>query len=375
MKEINLRHGVEGLDVTDPVGVAIVGAGYWGVNYVRIFRELAGTELVVVCDQREHRLNEIERQFPGTRTTTSLDHALSIDGVDAVVVCTPAASHYAVTKQCIEARKHVLVEKPVATTVAASNELIRLADQHHVKLMVGHTFVFNSGIRKVKEYVDGDELGRVYYLYARRTNLGPIRTDVNALWDLAPHDVSIFNYLLDAVPTWVSAVGTQVLNNGREDVGFISLGYGEGVVAHVHVSWADPHKVREVVVVGSDKRIVFNDLGVPEQVRVFEKGLAPAPEEASNFGEYHFQIRDGAIVSPRVDVSEPLKNQCSHFIDCVVNGKRPISSGVEGRDVVAVLEAIDRSMARHGAPVDVNLGEIYRISDGEFALSVGIPAN
>lgn len=361
--------------MTSPVGVAIVGAGYWGVNYVRVFRELADAELVVVCDQRAHRLREIERQFPDTRTTTSLDDALAMDGVDAVVICTPAASHYAVTRQCIEAGKHVLVEKPIATTVSASNDLIRLAEQRRVKLMVGHTFVFNSGIRKVKEYVEQDQLGKVYYLYARRTNLGPIRTDVNALWDLAPHDISIFNYLLGAVPTWVSAVGTQVLNNGREDVGFISLGYGEGVVAHVHVSWADPHKVREVVVVGSDKRIVFNDLGVPEQVRVFEKGLAPAPEEAANFGEYHFQIRDGAIVSPRVEMSEPLKNQCMHFVDCVINGTRPITGGIEGRDVVAVLEAIDRSMARHGAPVDVSLGEIYRIADGDIATPVGVPAH
>ncbi len=366
--------GVEGRNVTGPVGVAIVGAGYWGINYVRVVRELADAELVLVCDQREHRLREIERQFPGTSTTTSLDDVLANKNVDAVIVCTPAASHHAVTKQCIQAGKHILVEKPIATTVAASNDLIRLAEQYRVKLMVGHTFVFNSGIRKVKEYVDRDELGRVYYLYARRTNLGPIRHDVNALWDLAPHDVSIFNYLLGSVPTWVSAVGTQVLNNGREDVGFISLGYGDGIVAHVHVSWADPHKVREVVVVGSDKRIVFNDLGVPEQVRVYEKGLAPAPEEASNFGEYHFQIRDGAIVSPRVEVSEPLRNQCTHFIDCVINDKRPISSGVEGRDVVAVLEAMDRSMAKHGAPVDVDLGQVYGLADRNYATPVGVPA-
>ncbi len=372
----NVRsHEGEGQTVTGPVGIAIVGAGYWGVNYVRVFRELPDAELVVVCDQREHRLREIEQKFPGTRTTTSLTDVLAMDGVDAVVVCTPATSHYSVTRQCIVAGKHILVEKPVATTVKDSNDLIRLADAHHVKLMVGHTFVFNSGIRKVKEYVDRNELGRVYYLYARRTNLGPIRNDVNALWDLAPHDISIFNYLLGAAPTWVSAVGSQVLNNGREDVGFISLGYGEGIVAHVHVSWADPHKVREVVVVGSDKRIVFNDLGMPEQVRVFEKGLAPAPQEAANYGDYHFQIRDGSIVSPRVEASEPLKTECMHFVDCVINDMRPVSSGFEGRDVVAVLEAIDRSMARHGAPVDVDLGAGFHLSDRAYVIPAGVPAN
>jgi predicted dehydrogenase len=358
-----------------PIGIAIVGAGYWGVNYVRVCRDLPGAELVVVCDQREHRLGELERQFPGLRTTTSLDVALAMEGVDAALICTPAAVHFSVTKQCIEAGKHILVEKPIATTVADSNELIRLAELHRVTLMVGHTFMFNAGIRKVKEYVDHDEIGHVYYLYARRTNLGPIRHDVNALWDLAPHDISIFNYLLDSVPTWVSAVGTQVLHNGREDVGFISLGYGDGVVAHIHVSWADPHKVREMVVVGSDKRIVFDDLGLPEQVRVYEKGLAPAPAEAANFQEYHFQIRDGNIISPRIDVSEPLKNQCLHFIESVVNGTRPLTSGVEGRDVVAVLEAIDRSMARHGAPVDVVLDTVYQIPNGNFAEAAGAPAH
>jgi predicted dehydrogenase len=358
-----------------PIGIAIIGAGYWGVNYVRVCRDLPGAELVVVCDQRAHRLGELEHQFPGLRTTTSLEDALAMDGVDAALICTPATAHFAVTKQCIEAGKHILVEKPIATTVADSNELIRLAELYRVTLMVGHTFMFNAGIRKVKEYVDLDEIGHVYYLYARRTNLGPIRHDVNALWDLAPHDISIFNYLLDSVPTWVSAVGTQVLHNGREDVGFISLGYNDGVVAHIHVSWADPHKVREMVVVGSDKRIVFDDLGVPEQVRVYEKGLAPAPPEAANFQDYHFQIRDGNIISPRIDVSEPLKNQCQHFIESVLSGKRPLTSGVEGRDVVAVLEAIDRSMARHGAPVDVVLDTVYQIPNGSFAEAAGVPAH
>ncbi len=358
-----------------PIGIAIIGAGYWGVNYVRVCRDLPGAELVVVCDQRAHRLGELEHQFPGLRTTTSLEDALAMDGVDAALICTPATAHFAVTKQCIEAGKHILVEKPIATTVADSNELIRLAELHRVTLMVGHTFMFNAGIRKVKEYLDLDEIGHVYYLYARRTNLGPIRHDVNALWDLAPHDISIFNYLLDSVPTWVSAVGTQVLHNGREDVGFISLGYNDGVVAHIHVSWADPHKVREMVVVGSDKRIVFDDLGVPEQVRVYEKGLAPAPPEAANFQDYHFQIRDGNIISPRIDVSEPLKNQCQHFIESVLSGKRPLTSGVEGRDVVAVLEAIDRSMARHGAPVDVVLDTVYQIPNGSFAEAAGVPAH
>jgi predicted dehydrogenase len=176
---------------------------------------------------------------------------------------------------------------------------------------------------------------------------------VNALWDLAPHDVSIFNYLLGSAPEWASAVGTKVLQNCREDVGFISLGYADGIVGHVHVSWADPHKVREVVVVGSDRRIVFNDLSALERVRVFEKGVVPVAPEASSYGEYHFLMRDGDIISPRVEVSEPLKNQCRHFLECVTEGTRPVTDGREGLQVVRVMEAIDRSVELNGAPVEV----------------------
>ena len=348
------------------VGVAVLGCGYWGINYVRVFNQLPGARLVVACDQREERLREVQKQFPAVEVSRDMHEVLAREDVDAVVVCTPATAHFEVTSACIKAGKHILVEKPIATTVADSDELVRLADAAGIILMVGHTFVYNSGVRKVKEYVDANEAGKIYYLYSRRTNLGPIRQDVNALWDLAPHDISIFNYLLDTVPTWVSAVGAQVLQNGREDVGFISLGYPEGVVAHIHVSWADPHKVREVVVVGSEKRIVFNDMTVPEQVKVFEKGIAPAPPEAPGFGEYHFTVRDGAIISPRVEVSEPLKTQSLHFLDCLRSGARPVTDGRAGRDVVAILEAIDRSIAKHGAPVDVEWSRLYSIDQSQF---------
>jgi predicted dehydrogenase len=196
--------------------------------------------------------------------------------------------------------------------------------------------------------------GDVYYMYSRRTNLGPIRNDVNAVWDLAPHDISIFNYFLDCVPEWVSVVGARVLKRSREDVAFIALGYPEGVIAHLHVSWADPNKVRETTVVSSNRRIVFDDLNSQEQVRVYEKGVASiVTHEASSYGEYQLQIRDGDILSPRIQISEPLKNLARHFIDCVLHGTRPLSDGVNGYDVVRVLEAIDRSLARNGEPVAV----------------------
>jgi predicted dehydrogenase len=344
----NWRLEVDGM--SEQVGIAVLGCGYWGINYVRVFSQLPDSRVVVVCDQRADRLQEIARQFPEVQLTTEIGNAIGMDGVDAVVVCTPATTHHSVTYRCLMAGKHSLVEKPITTTVVDAEELTGLAETKGLILMVGHTFLYNPAIWKIKDYIKQGDAGRIYYLYARRTNLGPIRRDVNALWDLAPHDISIFNYLLDSTPAWVSAVGAKVLRNHREDVGFISLGYLSGIVGHIHVSWADAYKVREVVVVGSDKRIVFNDVNVTERVRVFQKGVTPAEPEISNFGE-HFLMRDGDIISPRIEASEPLKNQCSHFLECMTQHQRPLSSGIEGQEVVRVMEAIDRSIACNGSPI------------------------
>jgi predicted dehydrogenase len=335
-------------------GIAIVGCGYWGMNYVRVFEELGSSEVRVVCDERPARLAEVRRRFPGITVTTDVEEALDIPGVDAVVICTEASSHIGVGTRALAAGKHILVEKPLATTLRDADELIALADSHGAVLLVGHTFLYNPGVRKVKEYVDDSYLGNLYYLYARRTNLGPIRDDVNAVWDLAPHDIAIFNYLLESEPEWVSAVGARVLRSSQEDVGFISLGYPNGVVGHIHVSWAEPNKVREVVVVGSDRRIVFNDLDALERVRVFDKGvrLVSSPE-ATTFGEFQFLLRDGDILSPALPPGEPLKNQCEHFLDCIRHGEEPFTSGLHGRSIVSTMEAIERSIASNGVPVTV----------------------
>jgi predicted dehydrogenase len=343
---------------TAPAGIAVVGCGYWGMNYVRIFNELKESRVVAVCDQSAERLREVAQRFPGVYLTSQVEDLAAQPGVDAVVVCTEATTHHAVTSRLLAAGKHVLVEKPLTTTASDAQKLIDLAESNSAILMVGHTFVFNAGVRKVKEYMQNGG-GRVYYLYARRTNLGPIRRDVNALWDLAPHDIAIFNYLLDSTPEWVSAVGGKVLRNCRDDVGFISLGYPNNILAHVHVSWADPDKAREVVVVKSDRRIVFNDLNGLEQVRVFEKGVSTVEQEPLNYGEFRFEIRDGDIISPRIEPVEPLKNQCRHFLECVRLGKRPISSGTEGREVVQVLEAVNRSIENKGLQIEVERDTQY----------------
>ncbi|TEU14775.1 MAG: Gfo/Idh/MocA family oxidoreductase [Anaerolineales bacterium] len=334
-------------------GIAIIGCGYWGINYVRVFNELSQTQVVAACDQNPERLQEVGRRFPGVALTTDVAEVLSRDDIDAVVVATPATTHYEVAHACLTAGKHVLVEKPITIKAANAKDLVNLAEAKGLTLMVGHVFLYNAGVRKVKDCLNQDEGTRVYYLYSRRTNLGPIRHDVNALWDLAPHDVSIFNYLLDSTPSWVSAIGSKVLRNHREDVGFISLGYQDSVVGHIHVSWADPNKVREVVVVSNDMRIVFDDVKNIEQVRIFEKGIASEEIEAPSYGEFRFRIHDGDIISPRIEASEPLKSQCLHFIECFTQNKHPLTDGQSGLEVVQVMEAIDRSLAQNGAPVQV----------------------
>jgi len=337
--------------------VAVVGCGYWGVNYLRVLRELPDVSAVYAFDPRPDRVEELTERFPLVKPMSSFDQVLNDPGIDAAVICTPATTHHEVAAPLLEAGKHVLVEKPITTEAAEARRLIEQAESAGLTLMVGHTFLFNPGIEAVKRYIDKGTIGRLHYLYAQRTNLGPIRYDVNALWDLAPHDISIFNYLLDGNPKWVSAVASRVLGSPREDVGFATIGYDSGTVAHIHVSWADPFKVRQVVVVGSEQRIVFDDLASATPVTIYEKGVAPGTEDVPTYGEYPLLIRDGDIVSPKVAPSEPLKNQTRHFLDVIRNGTECKSDGRVGLKVVEVMQAIDHSITLNGAPVSVATGQ------------------
>ena len=333
--------------------VAVIGAGYWGTNYIRIFGEFGDARVVVVCDSREDRLDAVRRTLP-VRVTDDAAEAVTWPEADAVAIVTDASTHRRLAGMALEAGKHVLVEKPLTTTSRDASELIDLAERGGRTLMVGHTFLYNPGVRAVKEFVAAGEVGEVYYLYSQRTSLGPIRSDVNAIWDLAPHDIAILNYLLGQTPAWVSAVGASPVGSGLEDVGFITLGYPGGIVGHSHVSWADPNKVRQVVVVGSEKRVVFNDMDSLERVRVFEKGVKRIDDSKSaTYGEHTLHLRDGAITSPPIPAVEPLKNQCGTFIHAIRGREAPVTDGAQGREVVRVLEAVDKSVALHGGPVPI----------------------
>lgn len=334
------------------VNIAVIGCGRWGGNYVRIFEELPFSRVEWAYDKDELSLKRLVHRFPTVKAAKTLNEVINCPDIKAVVIATPASSHYDDVKKCLNAGKHVLVEKPIALSIEHAEEMINLAEEKGRILMVGHTFLFNSGVRLLKDFIKDDSFGKMYYLHATRTNMGPIRQDVNAIWDLAPHDVSIFNYLLDKNPRWVSATGSRLFQNGREDVGFITMGYDENIIGNIHVSWADPYKVRELVAVGSRRRITFNDLESVERVKVFDKGVIK-DEEADNFGEFRLLMRDGDILSPRVENTEPLKEQCIHFLECIRENKKPISDGRTGLDVIRVMLAAGESLKSQGAPVEI----------------------
>lgn len=335
------------------VRVALIGYGYWGPNYARVFQELPDSQITAICEISPERRQRAQDRYPQVPCTSDVEEVLRRGDVDCLVISTQASTHFELARRGLESGRHVLVEKPLALAVEDCERLCSLAEGTGRVLMVAHTFLYNAGIRKMKQYMQSPEFGRVYYLHATRTNLGPIRRDVNAVWDLAPHDISIFNYLLDQKPLWASAIGSPVLGSNREDVGFITLGYPEGVIGNIHVSWADPNKVREVVAVGSGRRVVFDDLNDMERIRVYEKGVAVGESSADSFGEFKLLVRDGDIISPKIEASEPLKNQCVEFIASISDGARPLSDSRFGTWVVRTLLAIEASMRAHGAAKEV----------------------
>jgi predicted dehydrogenase len=335
------------------VRLALVGFGYWGPNYARVLNDLPDADLTVVCDRSADRLNLVRQRYRTVGTCATVEEVFARDDVDAVVIATPASTHAALVRAALERDLDVLVEKPMALDAEGAAALCRLAESSGRVLMVGYTFLYNAGVRKMKECLSPEQFGQPYYLHATRTNLGPIRQDVNAVWDLAPHDIAIFNYLLGEEPRWASAIGTRVLRTERDDIAFATLGYDNDVVGNIHVSWADPNKVREVVAVGSRRRVVFNDLNDVERVRVFERGVSVGDAIADSYGEFKLLVRDGDIISPKVDASEPLKNQCEEFVQAIVTGRPPLAQARFGLGVIRTLVAIEASMRSRGAAVEV----------------------
>ena len=332
------------------VGVGLIGCGRWGLNYLRAFSELEGCRMVAACDLSPERLAEAERRAPGIRTTTDFRELLANPDVNAVVVATDATRHYDVARATLEAGKDCLVEKPLTTDVEQASRLAELAACTQRILMVGHVFRYNPGINHLQRLIGSGAFGQLEYLSFTRTNLGPIRSDVNVVWDLMTHDVSILLHFLNQRPTWVSAQGACFLSAKVEDVAFATLGFDGGVIANIRASWLDPRKVREITVVGSGKMAFFNDLETQEPVRIFDKGALREPSYET-FGEFKLVTRSGDVVSPAIPASEPLKNQCQHFMRSLMTRQPVLSDGADGLRVVEVVVAINQSIAQRGAPV------------------------
>ncbi|HEY2159529.1 MAG TPA: Gfo/Idh/MocA family oxidoreductase [Isosphaeraceae bacterium] len=335
------------------IGIGLIGYGHWGPNHARTFNGQADSHVVAIADASEKRLEAAQKQVP--YVTTSSDHRAVIDHpeVDAVVIATPLTTHYGLVKEALLAGKDVLVEKPLCYTDQESQELCDLAEERGRILMCGHIFLFNSGINKLREYIQDGTLGRVYYMAATRTNLGPVRDDANALYDLGSHDVSIFHHLLGARPLEAAAWGESFLQHEVEDVVFANLEYPDKTLCHMHVSWLNPRKERTLVVVGETKMAVWDDMQPLESIRLYDKGLGQQPHYDS-FGQFQLVLRDADILIPKLKAVEPLVAQDTHFLECVRERKAPLSDGPFARDVVASLEALQRSLHRGGSRQRVN---------------------
>jgi predicted dehydrogenase len=324
--------------------VAVVGAGEWGLNLIRTFHRPPASHVAWVVDLDDERLAGVRERWPDVAVHQDIDAVLD-ECLDAVVVATPSSTHYAFARRALEAGRHVFVEKPITTSSREAGELCSIAEARHLVLMVGHVFLYNAGIQFVKHQLADDCLGRILYLAMVRTNLGPVRTDVNASWDLASHDISIANYWLDASPLSVTAASGGWINADIEDVVFATLHYPDGVIAHIHASWLSPLKNRDITVVGEHRMLIFDDLNLSEPVRIYDAAIADA---LSGPSLTRSTVRTGPVSAPGVALQEPLLAEADHFLACIREGRQPLTSGRQGLGVVRVLEAIDRSLANGG---------------------------
>jgi predicted dehydrogenase len=321
------------------IRVGLAGLGYWGPNLARNFDDLAG--LTWLCDLSPDLLDRFGARYPNTRTTSRFDDLLEDETLQAVIVATPVASHYELARRALAAGKHVFVEKPPALSAVEADELVSLAEERGLVLLPGHLLLYHPGIEKLKELIDSGELGDVLYLYGNRQNLGQIRKDENALWSLGVHDLSVMLHLIGEEPAELWARGESFIHEGVEDVVFCYLRFPSGVVAHMHLSWLDPHKMRKITVVGRNKMAVFDDMDLERKITVYDKGTE---QRAESYGEW--RTRTGDIYIPKIPNDEPLRLECRHFLSLVAGDGDPMAAAREGAVVVRVLEQLQHSLER-----------------------------
>ena len=345
---------LDSISADAPVCLAVVGLGYWGPNLVRNLQELPQAELAAVCDLRPDALARINARFPAAQTTASFDAVLADPDVEAVCIATPPGTHYALAAAALRAGKHVFVEKPLADSAARARDLVALADDLGLTLMPGHTFLYSPSVNLIRDLIRSGELGEIYFISTSRVNLGLHQSDASVVWDLGPHDLSILLYWLEEVPLQVSATSRACIYPDTPDVAFLSFSFGSGTIAHVELSWLAPSKLRRTAIVGSQKMVIYDDTS-SEPVRVFDSGVDLRTPET--FGEYQLSYRTGDIVSPRLDVVEPLYEELADFCIAVRTGRSPRSSAQLGLQVVEVIEAVDQSLSA-GSAVEIDSSTI-----------------
>lgn len=332
------------------LNLALIGAGYWGKNLVRNFATAKRGNLKYVCDLNEDVLNIHKTNFPSVQTITDFETVLNDNDIEAIAIATPVPTHFELAQKALQAGKHTYVEKPLTLKASQSEQLIALAADKKRKLMVGHLLQYHPAVLFIKNLINEGQAGTTYYMYTQRVNLGIVRKDENAWWSLAPHDISIICYLFGSEPVTVAAHGQCYLQKNVEDVVFATIKFEDGKMAHVHCSWLDPHKIRKMTVVGSEKMITFDDMQATEKIRIYDKGAA-INTDANTYAEL-ISLRFGDIVIPKVPGGEPLATECAHFIESVLDDKPIISDGADGLKVVRILEAGQKSLKNNGIPVN-----------------------
>ena len=332
------------------INIAVVGAGAWGRNHIRVFSEIPNVRLKYICDSDPSKLSSIHKSYPHSQMVENLKPILQDPEVKGVVVASSAVSHYSLSKKILLADKDVLIEKPMALNLEDAEEMLEIAERRGRILMVGHLLIYHPVVDRLKKMVASGELGKIHYIYTQRVNLGVIRQDENALLSFAPHDLSVILYLLEEKPVVVSAHGESYIQNGIEDVVFLSLRFSDGKMANIHLSWLDPHKLRRVTIVGSKKMVVFDDMETSEKLKIYDKGVGSPSYDT--YAEY-LSLRFGDITIPNIKMVEPLRTEAEHFIHCIESRAKPKTDGLDGLEVVRILIAAQGSLKKKGVPVNV----------------------
>lgn len=334
------------------INIAVVGCGYWGPNLIRNFYSLPDVKVKKICDLDLNRLSYVKNLFNNIETTTDFSEIINDKEINAVAIATPVHLHYELAKKCLESGKHVLIEKPMASSSAQCSELIELADKKKLTIMVGHTFIYTTAVRKIKEIINKKDLGEIYYINSQRLNLGLFQKDINVAWDLAPHDISIIQHILNQKPESVNCQGKANVTKGIEDITNMTINFSSGGFATIQSSWLDPNKIRRMTFVGSKRMLVYDDNEPLEKIKIYDKRVETPPYYDS-FVEFQYSYHYGDMYAPYLKQTEPLKVECQHFIDCIVNSSKSESSGIEGLMVVQILEAASESLKNGGKEIKI----------------------